>query len=421
MIPRWAVAVLVYSILIAGAIFAAAYPYVSASTDWGVLLEGRRLIYFSPSSGWVVADGNGTAVAYFNGRWLSLNVTATAACQLGDQLIVVGSSHDRPSLVDLSGSGATYYSVDDYGYLTAVSCQNGVVAAAGVLNTTPFPPYRLLAVSLRNGSLRAYATNFTTLVPPYSAAPLSGGVAVAFSDSYLVYVNPSGAQAYYYGSNVTIDYVGSYDGAPLLAGSEMVNDLQEAMISLNGTAYVYSDEAYVFAAARTLNGLALYLRPPSGWASVLYTYGGLPEAETTAALDYPFSLTAAYPFLHGIVYLGQLFVGSGSDYIAVYINGTVQGYLEANGSVIGWATSSRPAVVTPSLLERSHLSPLGSYRLSLQGLNVSASRGEPAPTGPLRLEPIRLDHGFYNNAVGYSVDAIIVGTVILAFTERRSL
>lgn len=419
MLPRWAVAVLVYAILIVGAVSLAAHPYARGSADWGVLVNGDyRLLYFSPRDLTMALTSDNGTLLYANGEWLEVNMSSTAACSYSGEVALAGSLGGRPALAIVSGGRALYYVINVSGELTALSCSGRAIAAGGIVNSTPVPPYNVIAVTLSDGRLAAYEANFTTYFYPQSASALGDGdVAMTFGNDYAVVIGPRDPRALEYPFNVTLDYITGYEGEPLAGGIITYRSEEYAALILNGTAYLYDVDASAAAIAATLNGLAVYLRPPAGWASVMYTSGFKPGAVTTAVMDYPFTLTGISAYMHGVEFVGRL-LSPAEGYVGIYVNGTAEGYLEANGSVIGWVASSRPAVTVPQLVTSIAVSP-SVYPLQTTEVGHYEAAGRALSAPGISFSVVKLDYDIYYDAVGYSVVAIIIGTLMLAFASDR--
>ncbi len=408
----WVGASLVYLTLIASALALALSPYPGRAV-WGIEASTNlTLVWFDPAntSEVVFALQNGTIVQF--GRkayWIPVSVRA--ACSLGRSVVLAGSYRGSPTLVFADPHGAEAEVLNASGTLTAVSC-SPQVAAAGAVTGLISPPYRPLILS---GEL-AFELNETVMFEPVWAYGADNTTFAAFGSNYYVEINSTGAYIVY-----APDYVDFYVATRRLVAGEMVlNSSQLPFVSLTSgdQTYVLSSNGYVQVVQPDLNSLSLYVRPLSGWALLVYLTASGPGASTTAVLDYPFSLSAAFPYEGGVEIVGAFYPTHGSAQIGLYINGTATGYLMSGGSVIGWTSSSRPASLTPSAIVERRPFQLSGLRVAASEVSAATASLSAKPVQPINVRTVSLGSGVYDRSLSYSVDAVIIATAIVAFVRR---
>ena len=410
---RWSLgAAIVYAALISSALAFALYPQPRTPL-WGVVAQtDMPLLWFNPRSPRVAvfASSNGTVVQFGDvAYWLPLNVRS--ACGLGDTVFLAGSINGSPALVRVTPGNASAIVIGVDGYLTSVSCVNGL-SAAGAAAGFISPPYRPILVV--NDTV--IELNDTVPFEPVSVYGAGNASYVSFGANYYLVLNGSGAIMLYAPS-----YVSIYYATPgLIAGELMVNASEWPFLALltSHMTYLMSANGYVDVVQPNLNGWALYLRPVAGWALLVYMTRSGSSTATSAVLDYTFSLTSAYPYMGGVEVMGVYYMGSGEEQVGLYMNGTADGYLSEDGHVIGWASSHRPSTIAPLIEEERTPFSLTSVKAPYIEPPVKKVSFQLRPVSPVSITPVVLNSKNYNGALALSIDASLFATIVVIFVRR---
>lgn len=408
----WLGAAIVYLVLISSALAFALYQQPRTPL-WGVVAHTNMpLVWFNPMHPEVAvfASSNGTIVQFGDvAYWLPVNVRS--ACGLGDTVVLSGSINGSPALVKVTPGNTSALIIGVKGYLTSVSCTEGL-SAAGVATGFISPPYRPILIV--NGS--AIELNDTVPFGPVSVYGGGNATYVSFGANYYLVLNGSGVIMFY-----APRYVSIYYSAPgLIAGGLAVNasELPFLTVLANHRTYVMSANGYVDVAQPDLNGWALYLRPVAGWALLVYMTKSGTITATSAVLDYTFSLTSAYPYMGGVEVTGVYYKGSGMEQVGLYVNGTAEGYLEEDGRVIGWVSSHRPSTIVPSIKEERTPFSLTPVKAPYTEVPVREESLQLRLRTPVKMTPVVINSTSYNSALALSIDASLLATVIIIFVRR---
>ncbi|MGC9072031.1 MAG: hypothetical protein ACP5HK_04980 [Acidilobus sp.] len=409
----WLGAAIVYIAFMSSALALAVAPYVHSPARGLLANTSLQLVWFDPDNVSVDAfvGPNGTLVQFAKSAYW-LPVRARAACGLGDEIAIAGQYSGMPALVLASPRSDVATVVDVNGTLTTVACRPAL-AAAGVAQGFLSSPYRPIVLTAE----QALVLNATVLLEPSWAYGSGGSYYVAFGTNYYLVVNSSGAYVAEAPDSVEIYVV---EGG-ILAGQYTSNQSAWPFLTVtdDDLTYLFMTTGYVQLASRSLDGWDLYIRPPSGWATLLYVTSTGPSAVTSAVFDLPFSLGQAYPYEGGVEVLGTLYPSSGvREQVGVYINGTSQGYLEEDGQVVGWTAMSRPAALLPSSLAERPPYSLTYVTAASERLRVNELILRPEPTPPVHVAKLDLQENLYDRALSYSIMAAIVATAVVAFVRK---
>ena len=414
----WVAATLVYVILMSSAAAMALAPYPSPPA-WGVTSNiSLTLAWFNPLnlSEVIFTSQNGTALVQLGDRAYWVPVTFYSACSEGNEVFMAGSYEDRPALVVVTPEVAAASVADVNGVLTTISCERGHVVGAGVEESFLSPPYRPLLIAYSPSSPSALAADTVIYNYPLSAYCYDGGCYVSDGSSYVMLFNSSGAYRLEAPDYVSVYFVGQ----GVMAGQYALNQSYMPFVYImeENVTYALSTSGYVQAAARRLNTWDIFVRPPSGWSYQSFLTGSGAMNGITVALDYPYSLNYLYPFEGGFETTGTLYLPGGvQEQVGVFVNGTAEGYLSSSGQVLGWTSSSRPALTLPKLLRLPpvtvNVTSVGAEELNVSLVNVSVKRAQP-----LMLSRLGLQRNAYDDLVSYLLDAALLATAISAFVAR---
>ncbi|MFP3285680.1 MAG: hypothetical protein RXP86_00230 [Acidilobus sp.] len=414
----WVAATLVYVILMSSAAAMALAPYPSPPA-WGVTSNiSLTLAWFNPLnlSEVIFTSQNGTALVQLGDRAYRVPVTFYSACSEGNEVFMAGSYEDRPALVVVTPEVAAASVADVNGALTTISCERGHVVGAGVEESFLSPPYRPLLIAYSPSSPSALAADTVIYNYPLSAYCYDGGCYVTDGSSYVILFNSSGAYRLEAPDYVSVYFVGQ----GVMAGQYVLNQSYMPFVYImeENVTYALSTSGYVQAAARRLNTWDIFVRPPSGWSYQAFLTDSGDMDGITVALDYPYSLNYLYPFEGGFETTGTLYLPGGvQEQVGVFVNGTAEGYLSSSGQVLGWTSSSRPALTLPKLLRLPpvtvNVTSVGLEELNVSLVNVSVKRAQP-----LMLSRLSLQRNTYDDLVSYILDAALLATAISAFVAR---
>jgi len=414
----WMTATLVYIILMSSAAAMALAPYPSPPA-WGVASNtSLTLVWFNPLnlSEVIFTSQNGTALVQLGDRAYWVPVTLRSACSEGNEVFIAGSYEGQPALAVVTSRGAEALVAGVNGALTTISCEGDQVVGAGVEESFLSPPYRPLLMAYSPSSPSALVADTVIYDYPLSAYCYDGGCYVTDGSSYVILFNSSEAYRLKAPDYVSVYFVGQ----GVMAGQYALNQsyMPFVYVMKENVTYALSTSGYVQAVTKRLNTWDLFVRPPSGWSYQAFLTGSGAMDGVTVAFDYPYSLNYLYPFEGGFEITGTLYLPGGvQEQVGVFVNGTAEGYLSSSGQVLGWTSSSRPALTLPKLLRLPpvtvNVTSVGLEELNVSLVNVSVQRAQP-----LRLSRLSLQRNAYDDLVSYILDAALLATAISAFVAR---